>query len=143
MTVTKLLGLAMAAVLFAGQAAGEGGKPSAEAVKKTMEAYIAAYNAHDMAAVIALYDDNATVEDPAGSPPHKGVQAIRQFYESVIGHGGRLEPVSINPAADGTGAMFFQVRINTTTINVIEFMSFSDAGKITGMKAYSAFVPQP
>ena len=97
------------------------------------------FNTGDAGSVTALYEDTATVEDPAGSAPHKGSQAIRQFYDKVCGHGARLEPVSFNPAPDGSGALFFQVKVKTATINVIDVMTFDDAGKIASMKAYSAF----
>lgn len=133
-----LLGLALAAALLAGDAAA-GPKPAPETIRKTMEAYIAAFNAADAVAVTALYEDDATVEDPAGSAPHKGSQAIREFYDKVCAHSARLEPVSFNPAPDGSGALFFQVKVKATTINVIDVMTFDAAGKIASMKAYSAF----
>jgi steroid delta-isomerase len=129
-------------MLLAGNPAiAEVGKPMPETVRKTMEAYIVAFNAGDAAAVTALYEDGATVEDPAGSALHKGSQAIRQFYDFVCAHGARLEPVSINPAPDGSGAMYFQVKAKAATINVIDVMTFNGAGKITGMKAYSTVSP--
>lgn len=137
-----LLGLALAGALLTGEAAAaDAGKLAPERIRKTMEAYIAAFNAGDAAAVTALYEDGATVEDPAGSAPRQGGRAIRQFYDSVCSHGAKLEPVSINPAPDGSGAMFFQVKVRTATINVIDVMTFDTAGKIASMKAYSAAVP--
>jgi steroid Delta-isomerase len=141
--VKRFPGMALAATLLVGQAAAADGVRLAPAgIGKTMEAYIAAFNTGDAAAVTALYANDATVEDPAGSAPRKGSQAIRQFYDTVCAHGVRLEPVSINPAPDGSGAMFFQIRMKAATINVIDVMTFDDAGKIASMKAYSA-VPQP
>ncbi|HLG89516.1 MAG TPA: ketosteroid isomerase family protein [Alphaproteobacteria bacterium] len=139
-----LLGLALAAALLAGKAAaGEGAKLSPEGIRKTMEAYIAAFNTGDAGAVTALYEDGATVEDPAGSAPHKGSQEIGQFYDKVCAHGAKLEPVSINPAPDGSGAMFFQIRMKAATISIIDIMTFDATGKITSMKAYSAITPAP
>jgi len=134
--------LALAAALLTGQtAAADGAKPAPDGIRKTMEAYISAFNAGDAAAVTALYEDGATVEDPAGSAPRQGGRAIRQFYDKVCGHGARLEPVAINPAPDGSGAMFFQIRMTAATINVIDMMTFDAAGKIASMKAYSAVMP--
>ena len=75
------------------------------------------------------------------SAPRKGKEAIRQFYEGVTRRGPRLELVSVNPATDGSGAMFFQVMAGTVTINVIDLMTFDSGGKITSMKAYSAGMP--
>ncbi len=142
--VARHLWVAIYAALLAGSpAAANESKPVPETIKKTMEAYIAAFNVGDPAAVTALYGDSATVEDPAGSAPRKGSQAIRQFYDAVCGHGAKLEPVSINPAPDGSGAMYFQVKIKAATINVIDVMTFDGTGKITAMKAYSAMAPAP
>lgn len=57
-----LLGLALAVALLAGGASpGDGVKLAPEAIKQTMEAYIAAFNAGNAAAVTALYQDDATV----------------------------------------------------------------------------------
>jgi steroid delta-isomerase len=130
-----------AVLLAANSAAADEGKPIPETVRKSMEAYIAAFNTGDAEAVTALYEDTATVEDPAGSAPHKGSQAIRRFYDAVCAHGAKLEPVSINPAPDGSGAMFFQIRAKTATINVIDVMTFDGAGRIASMKAYSSVTP--
>lgn len=139
-----LLGLALAVALLAGGASpGDGVKLAPEAIKQTMEAYIAAFNAGNAAAVMVLYQDDATVQDPAGSVPRKGSEAIRQFYDSVCAHGAKLEPVSINPAPDGSGAMFFQIKTKAATINVIDVMTFGSAGKIVSMKAYSAVTLAP
>ena len=132
----------MTVALLAGPAArAEAPRLSPETIRTTMEAYVAAVNARDPAAASALYDDNASVEDPAGSTPHKGKQAIEQFYEDVSRKNAKLELVTVNPATDDSGTMFFQVKFGATTINVIELMTFSTAGKITSMKAYVAFVP--
>jgi steroid Delta-isomerase len=140
----QLLAAALTASLLTGPVStSEGGKPAREAIGKTMEAYIAAFNAGDPAAVTALYDDSATVEDPAGSVPRKGKQAIKRFYETVCGRGSKLEPVSINPATDGSGAMLFQIRAKAATVNVIDVMTFNGASKITSMKAYSAISSAP
>jgi steroid delta-isomerase len=136
------LWVAITALLLAGSsAAADESKPVPATIKKTMEAYIAAFNAGNAAAVTALYEDSATVEDPAGSAPRKGSQAIRHFYDVVCSQGAKLEPVAINPGPDGSGAMYFQIKVKIATINVIDVMTFNDAGRITAMKAYSAVVP--
>jgi len=134
----------LATALLAGTApAAESPKLAPETIKKAMESYIAAINAKDLAAVVALYDDNATVEDPAGSSPRTGRQAIRDFYETVIKRTGasKLELVTVNPSTSDSGAMLFQIKANQTVINVIDVMRFNTDGKITGMKAYVAFAP--
>jgi len=45
-----------------------------------IDGYVAAMNAGDVDAVRALYADDATVEDPLGSPKRVGLATIREFY---------------------------------------------------------------
>ncbi len=42
--------------------------PSQETMKAAMQAYIDAFNSGSADAVVALYAEDATVEDPVGSP---------------------------------------------------------------------------
>jgi hypothetical protein len=45
----------------------------------------AAAGAHDRAGWVGLFTADATVEDPVGSRPHCGVDALSRFYDSFIG----------------------------------------------------------
>jgi steroid Delta-isomerase len=132
--------MAIPLILFANfTLASSGQKVNPEVIGATMRSYIAAFNSGDVAAISSLYRDDAVVEDPAGSTPLRGKKPIEQFYKTVTGS--KLEPVSFNPATDGTGALFFQIRTGDSTINVIDIMTFDHAGKIATMKAYSTTVP--
>jgi hypothetical protein len=51
----------------------------------TVERSPAATAAHDRAAWIGLFTPDARVEDPYGSRPHVGVDAIGRFYDTFIG----------------------------------------------------------
>lgn len=44
----------------------------------------AAAGAHDRAAWLALFTDNAVLEDPVGSRPHQGHASIGRFYDAFI-----------------------------------------------------------
>ena len=63
---------------------------------KQMEAavhsYFEGFRRQNVEIIIALFADDATVEDPVGSPPSKGREAIRAFYTKSIGTGAVLEP---------------------------------------------------
>ena len=39
----------------------------------------------DVDGIVALYADDATIEDPIGSPLHRGIDAIRKFYQAAAG----------------------------------------------------------
>ncbi len=49
------------------------------AIEAVVEAYVRHLNAQDVEAVVALYADDASVEDPVGSEPIRGRAAIRRF----------------------------------------------------------------
>ena len=54
--------------------------PDPAAMTAAVHAYVAALNAGDLDAIVALYADDASVEDPVGSTPLVGTEAIRAFY---------------------------------------------------------------
>jgi steroid delta-isomerase len=129
-------GLVLLGSLAAGMAgAADTPKPSPEAMAKAQEAYIAAINAKDLQAILALYADGAVVEDPAGSPPKRGKE-IEAFYAGVVKGTPKLEIVTVNPSTGDSSAMYFQVKAGPVTIDVIDVMTFNAAGKITTMRAY-------
>lgn len=134
--------IALAGLLAAGAAgAADAPKLSPETMAKAQEAYIAAINAKDLKAILALYADDAVVEDPAGSPPKRGKQ-IEEFYAGVVKGTPKLEIVTVNPSTADSSAMFFQVKAGPVSIDVIDVMTFNAAGKITGMRAYVR-MPKP
>jgi len=48
-------------------------------VVDVVDRYVRAMSAHDVAAVVALFADDAVHEEPAGAPPRHGLEAIRSF----------------------------------------------------------------
>ena len=57
----------------------------------TVEAYVAAFEQGSADAVADLYAENATVEDPIGSPIHRGREAVRAFYAESMKTGAKLK----------------------------------------------------
>lgn len=110
-------------------------------MKAAMQAYIDHFNRSDATAIADLYADDATVEDPVGSPLKKGKAEIAAFYQMAVATGARLELAAPIRASHGNAAaMAFNVRLNMPEgkahIQVIDVMTFNDAGKFTSMKAY-------
>jgi len=110
-------------------------------MKAAMQAYIDFFNRGDAKAIADLYADDATVEDPVGSPLKAGKAAIAAFYEMSIKTGAKLELAAPIRASHGNAAaMAFDVRLNMPQgrayIRVIDVMTFDDAGKFMSMKAY-------
>lgn len=110
-------------------------------MKQAMQAYIDRYNADDLEGVVGLYAEDATVEDPVGTPLKSGKAAIRDFYKYAMTTGARLSLAAPIRASHGNAAaMAFDVKLNyqgsNMVIRVIDVMTFDAKGKFTSMKAY-------
>ncbi len=110
-------------------------------MKQAMQAYIDHFNRGDHAAIAGLYADDATVEDPVGSPLKEGKEAIAAFYKMAVSTGAKLKLAApIRGSHGNAAAMAFEVQLNMpegeAVIRVIDVMTFNDAGKFTSMKAY-------
>ncbi len=113
--------------------------PSQEIMKAQMRAYIDLFNKHDAAAVSALYADDATVEDPVGTEPKRGREAIDAFYAGAMKTGAQLELVApIRGSQGNSAAMAFDVVLGggKMRIHVIDVMTFNEEGKFTSMRAF-------
>lgn len=110
-------------------------------MKQAMQAYIDLYNRDDLEGVVGLYADDATVEDPVGTPVKSGKAAIRDFYKYAMTTGARLSLAAPIRASHGTSAaMAFDVTLNyqgsAMVIRVIDVMTFDARGKFSSMRAY-------
>lgn len=114
-------------------------------MKAAMQAYIDAFNREDAEAIIALYAEDATVEDPVGKPPMVGKGKIADFYRMAIGTKAKLTLAAPIRASHGnSAAMAFDVQLHMPphlakgkgTIRVIDVMTFNERGEFASMKAY-------
>lgn len=110
-------------------------------MKNALQAYVDAYNRNDLAALLALYSDDATVEDPYGTPAKVGKLAIEDFYRDAMLSGAVLRlSAPIRGSMGDSAAMAFEAVINTPQgemrVRVIDLMTFNEAGLITSMRAY-------
>lgn len=98
--------------------------------------YIAAYNARDTAAILALYDARATMEDPVGLPAAVGHAAIAELYKMGFDMGVTIEPDGVARLAGPAVAFPLIASSPTSKLHVIDVFEFGHGGKIVGMKAY-------
>lgn len=110
-------------------------------MRAAMQAYIDAFNNDDLAGIMNLYADDATVEDPVGTAPKAGRAEIEAFYKVALQTGARLTLSAPIRASHGdAAAMAFEVALNyqgqDMVIHVIDVMTFNEDGKYTSMKAY-------
>lgn len=110
--------------------------------KAAMQAYIDGLNNGDLEAVVALFAEDARIEDPVGSTQIiEGRQAIRAFYQQSISMDLKLRLVApIRGSHGNEAAMAFEVEIHgmqpATVIRVIDIMTFNADGSIRTMQAY-------
>ena len=108
---------------------------------KAVHAYIGAFEKGDTEAVLALFADDATLEDPLGTPVRHGLDEIREFYAGSMVTGAKLELVGAPRCAADYVAFPFAVKLDwegkKQTIEVIDTFRFNEDGKIAEMRAYS------
>ena len=115
---------------------------TSENMKARLVDYIEAFNAADAARVVALFADNASVEDPVGTPLKEGRSEIETFYTYATSVGARLELMAPPRGSHGNSASIsFRVHITgqdgrPAHIDVTDVMDFDAAGKILRMRAY-------
>lgn len=103
---------------------------------QAVERYIEAFDTGDIAIIRELYASNAQVEDPVGSPPHDGLEAICTFYEGALASGAKLALTGPARCAGNTVAFPFQVTMPGMVIDIIDVFEFNHEGKVGKMKAY-------
>ncbi|MCU0309457.1 MAG: nuclear transport factor 2 family protein [Acidimicrobiales bacterium] len=105
--------------------------------------YIAGVAAGDVDAVMALYGADPVVEDPIGSEPKRGRDAVRAFYQGVVDMGVKLSMARVGPVCvvgDEAGFMFrIDIDLGETTMSMttLDTMIFDADGLIVSMRAYA------
>ena len=115
--------------------------PDEQQMRDAMQAYIDGFNNEDLAAITGLYADDATVEDPVGTPLRQGRAEIDEFYAGALKTGAKLKlSAPIRASHGNAAAMAFEVALNyqgaDMVIHVIDVMTFNEEGKFMSMKAY-------
>jgi steroid Delta-isomerase len=115
--------------------------PTEQVMKKAMQAYIDTYNKDDLEGLLALYAEDATVEDPVGKPVMAGKAKIREFYTMAMKTGARLALAApIRGSHGNSAAMAFDVNLeyqgHRMVIRVVDVMTFNEAGQFSSMRAF-------
>ncbi|MGW6379542.1 nuclear transport factor 2 family protein [Rhodococcus sp. NPDC055112] len=112
---------------------------SADDIRSTVSKYLDAVGSGTSADVAALYADDATLEDPVGTEPLVGREAIEKFYSALDAVQNKTELLSIRVAGN-SAAFAFRVVTDTgeqtITIEPIDVMTFDDQARITSMRAF-------
>ncbi len=104
----------------------------------TLKALEAALKAGDKAKVVALYADDATIEDPVGSPLKVGKEAIDKFYANAVDKKIWIELVAFEELPERTTNVDAAVHVGERVVQSREIYTFKPDGKIASMKAMPA-----
>ena len=111
-------------------------------IRETIENYWKAFTTGDRDAWVALFTDDATVEDPVGTPVHRGKEAILGFFESAhsLADSIELRSLDITAIVGDQAAFAMEIRPNIGgtmfVLEAIDVMTFADDGRITSQRAF-------
>ena len=114
--------------------------PDPQAMEAAVHEYVAAFDAGSPERVAALFAPDANVEDPIGTPPHVGRDAILGFYTASMQTGAKLKlegPVRIcGPYAAFAFSVLLNLGGKDMHVDVIDTFKFNDDNKVVEMRAY-------
>ena len=114
--------------------------PTQSEMKAALQAYIDGFNAGDADAILALFAEDAVIEDPVGAPV-KSRAEFEAFIRQGVKFGARLAQAAPIRGSHGNHAAmafivtFVQDGVRYTT-NSTDEMVFDEAGKITRMDGF-------
>ncbi|HCX15159.1 MAG TPA: hypothetical protein DGZ24_07575 [Rhodospirillaceae bacterium] len=102
-----------------------------------LELFIDALNSNEMATASSLFGDDAVIEDPAGSRPIVGRDALESYLSALIARGARYELLlPVGNSGMGAAAMALRVHSGLAVENTIHAFTFAPNGRISRMKIY-------
>lgn len=113
---------------------------TAEQLHAVAHRYVEALSASDLNGVLSLFAEDATVEDPVGTEPKCGIDAIRAFFA-------RVTSVPMHVVLDGevraaANEVAFGLKLSferagkPTTVAAIDHFRLNDAGQVVAMRAF-------
>jgi steroid delta-isomerase len=107
--------------------------------RATVERYIELVASGTAAQILELYSSEAVVEDPIGSEPRRGLDAIRELYAVLEPLQRKVEAGNVRVSGNHAALAFTMVSEghgHRMTISPIDVMEFDDEGRIVSMRAY-------
>jgi len=108
-------------------------------IRQVYDRYLELVSKTDIDAIVDLYAVDAKIEDPIGSEPHVGRDAIREFYRKTIGAitMKRIGPLRVAGREAATAVVvFLGSGDKRKALDIISAMVFDDDGKIASMRAW-------
>lgn len=116
--------------------------PDTAAITTTIERYLALFSAGDREAWLDLWAEDATMEDPVGTPVKRGREEIGAFFDQSRSMADALElrPLGVTIVVGNEASFAFAARPTiggaTMSVPVIDVMTFDDQGRITSQRAF-------
>ena len=113
--------------------------PSPAEIRAIVTAYVEMMCNSDVEAIMGLYDENATAQDPVGGDVQQGIEALRSFYAMTAP---LLQIELTGPICVAGNECAFPLSAQLTMgeevsyLDATDVLVFNDEGKITSMKAY-------
>jgi steroid delta-isomerase len=113
-----------------------------ESAEALVTAYLEKHAANDLEAVIALFEEDATLEDPVGSPVRRGIDAIREFYAATHASNGPMAIERVGPVLLGGNEISVHVRAglekpgSPPAMDVIYVIRMGGNGRIESLRAW-------
>lgn len=114
----------------------------AELLRGTIATYMARFTAEDREGWLDLFADDAWIEDPVGTPRRTGRAEIGAFWDETheVPDAVELVPLGITTIIGDEGIFTMQARATlggqVFGIDIIDLMTFDEAGRITTMRAF-------
>jgi steroid Delta-isomerase len=113
--------------------------PSQEAITETVDRYLALVADGKTDDIVALYAEDATVEDPIGADLRRGHDAIREFYAGFQDAKKETELAEIR-VGGSEAAFLWHLTLDAgdsrSRLSPISTMTFDEDAKITSMRAF-------
>jgi steroid delta-isomerase len=117
-------------------------RPAQAAMRAAMQAYADRINAGDLDGILALFAPDAVIEDPVGTAPKCGPDALRAWFGDTVAFGTRIDPVApIRGSHANAAALMFDVTFRPAggpamRIRSLDVCAFDADARISSLKAY-------
>lgn len=113
----------------------------AREIRDVVEQYVKLVGAGPTEDIVALYAPDAVIEDPIGTEPKQGHEAIREFYNVIasLERETSLAPETVRIAGNHAAFVFTLITKaggQRMTLSPIDVMEFDTEGRIIRMRAY-------
>jgi|SRR5690606_28716004 len=106
--------------------------PEREQIRAVVERYVECFTAGDREGWLALWAEDASMEDPVGTPPKRGREEIGAFFDQSLAMADTLRLVLTGPVCIAAGEVAFGMQARPTiggtefVVDIIDVMQFTD-----------------